>query len=393
MTNWILPCRLVTAVCLFLSICFVTSFQARAGDSWRIVEISPEGRVHLRQHASNRSRILAYIPGNARGLKRLGCQGKWCRTVFRGKTGWVYKRYLAPDRVAARNNTPQNVNIRRNLADLDEGDLAALSQAKELSVFNPAGKAIPVYAFPSETLPIAGRLDDGVNSVEGLGACVKGWCYIRSGPLIGWLPAFILAPVHDGDEGDHETTAAIAETLAHTDEQKEQPALNNTINTATQASPDIAEHTASLYSKAGNKFYSLAGLAGKETLPIHAKPSDRSRIVGRIEQNEKQVEGLKNCSGKWCLVRVNDIRGWIERRHLADPEIDDSQTFKVTGLPFWSPLDVVDRPGKKASVVDKIPSYATGIVPIGDCNETICHVRYLGIAGWVDRTHLTPLQK
>lgn len=393
MTNWILFGRRVTAVCLFLSICFVMSYPARADDGWRIVEIRPEGRVHLRQHASNRSRILDYIPGDARGLKRLGCQGKWCKTVFHGKTGWVYRRYLAPDRAAARGNTPQNINVRRNLADLDEGDLAALSQAKALSVFNPAGKAIPVYAFPSETLPIAGRLDDGVNSVEGLGACIKGWCYIRSGPLIGWLPALILAPVQDGDKGDHESTATIAATLAHSNEEKEQPALNNTINTATRASPDIAELPASLYSKAGNKFYSLAGLAGKETLPIHAKPSDRSKIVGRIDQNEEQVEGLKNCSGKWCLIRVNGIRGWIERRHLADPAVDDSLAFKVTGLPLWSPLEVVDQPGKTANVIGEIPSYATGIVPIGDCDETICHVRYLGIAGWVDGKHLTPQQK
>lgn len=392
MMKWVSFGRAFIAVSLFLSVCIVTSDPVRADDSWRITEMRPEGRVHLRRQASNRSRILAYIPGNARGLKRLGCRGKWCKTVFRGKTGWVYKRYLAPDKTA-RKSTPRHVNVRRDFSNLDEQDMTVLSEAKELRVFNPEGKTIPVYAFPSEALPIAGRLGDGINRVEGLGACVKGWCYIRSGPLIGWLPALILAPVHEGDEDGNETTASITATLDQPDDQNEQPALNNTIHTATQASPDIAEQTTALFSKAGNKYYGLAGLAGKETLPIHSKPSDRSKIVGRIEQDEKQIEGLKNCSGKWCLIRANGIRGWIERRHLADPEAVGALAFKVTGLPLWSQLEVLDRPDEKANVVGEIPTYATGIIPIGDCSETICHVRYLGIAGWVDGKHLTPQKR
>ncbi len=390
MTHWVLFGRVFATVSLFLSACIVISHPVHAADGWRIVEIHPKGRVHLRQHATSRSRILAYIPGDARGLKRLGCQGKWCKTVFRGKTGWVFKRYLAPDRTA-RHGSKQQANVVKDLVDLDQRDMAALSEAKKFHVFNPAGKRVSVYAFPSETLPIAGHLNDGINSVEGLGACVKGWCYVRSGPLIGWLPALILVPAHEGAGDNSETTASIAAALAQPDHQKEQ-ALNNTINTATQASPNTAEKTAPLFSDAGNKYYSLAGLAGRETLPIRSEPSDRSSIVGRIEQNEHRIEGLKNCSGKWCLVRVEGIRGWIERRHLADPEVAGSQIFKVTGRPLWSPLEVVDQPGRKANVVGEIPSYATGIVPIGGCDEKICHVRYLGLAGWVDGKHLTPQQ-
>jgi SH3-like domain-containing protein len=390
MTNGVLFGRVCVAVSLLLPACVVASDAVYAADSWRIVEIRPEGRVHLRQQATSRSRILAYIPGTARGLKQLGCSGKWCKTEFRGKTGWVFKRYLAPDS-AGKNKSTRQAQPTRNLADLDENDMAALSEAKTLHVFNPEGQAISVYAFPSETLPIAGRLHDGTDSVEGLGACVKGWCYIRSGPLIGWLPALILAPAHEGGNGDNETTASIAATLAPPDPHKEQ-ALNNTINTATQAALDTEARTAPLFSDTGNKYYSLAGLAGRETLPIRAEPNERSSVVGQIEQEEKRIEGLKDCSGKWCLIRVHALRGWIERRHLADPEVAGSQVFKVTGLPLWSPLEVIDRPSRDADIVGEIPAYATGIVPIGGCDDNLCHVRYLGLAGWVEGKHLTPQQ-
>lgn len=387
MTNWVLIGRVFAAVSLFISACIVTSYSAHAADSWRIVEIRPEGRVHLRQRATSRSRILAYIPGDAHGLKHLGCAGKWCKTEFRGKTGWVYRRYLAPEA-----NTPaprqRHASLPKDLTELDERDMAALSEAKKLRVFNPVGKTVSVYAFPSETLPIAGRLNDGINSVEGLGACVKGWCYIRSGPLIGWLPALILAPAHEGEDANSETTASITSELVQPGHKEH--SLNNTINTATRVSLNIDAESGPVLSKTGNKYYGLAGLAGEETLPIYASPGDDARIVGRIGQNEKRIEGLKNCSGKWCLVRVKGLRGWVERRHLADPEVAGSQVFKVTGLPLWSQLEVVDRPGGQANVVGEIPSYATGIVPIGGCDEALCHVRYLGVAGWVDGKHLTP---
>lgn len=385
MTNGVLFGRVFVAVSLLLPACVVSFDAAHAADRWRIVEINPEGRVHLRQQATSRSRILAYIPGNARGLKQLGCSGKWCKIEFRGKTGWVFKRYLAPEN-AGRSQASKPAPTTTNLAYLDEHDMAALSEAKTLHVFNPEGGAISVYAFPSETLPIAGRLSDGIDSVEGLGACVKGWCYVRSGPLIGWLPALILAPA-DGDRDDSETTASIAATLAPLDPHKEQ-ALNNTINTATQAALDADTRPAPLFSERGNKYYSLAGLGGKETLPVRSEPDDRASIVGQIEKGETRIEGLKDCSGKWCLIRVNSLRGWIERRHLADPEVEGSQVFRVTGLPLWSPLEVVDRPSGDADVVGEIPSYATGVVPIGGCDDKLCHVRYLGLSGWVQGKHL-----
>ncbi|MBX2805296.1 MAG: SH3 domain-containing protein [Hyphomicrobiales bacterium] len=395
MTYRVLFSRALAITGFLLSACI---FPAQAAESWRIIEIQPEGRVHLREAATSRSRILAYIPGDARGLRHLGCSKKWCKTEFRGMKGWVYSRYLAPDETTTEITTPRRRDNSRNASNsrsansrqFDQRDMAALSEAKILRVFNPVGKAVSVYAFPSNTLPIAGKLNEGTTSVEGLGACVKGWCYIRSGPLIGWLPSLILTPAHDGSSTNGETTAAIRLNLSQ--ELSNEQAINGTINTATQALPDTPYETARLVPQEGNKYYSLAGLAGKETLDIRSKPSERSRVLGQLDKNEDRIEELKDCSGKWCLVRANGIRGWIERRHMADPELSKSLSYKVSGLPLWTPLDVLDQPRQDADIIGEIPSYAASIAPIGECNQDLCHVRYLGIAGWVQRKYLRAQQ-
>jgi SH3-like domain-containing protein len=43
-----------------------------------------------------------------------------------------------------------------------------------------------------------------------------------------------------------------------------------------------------------------------------------------------------------------------------------------------------------AEIVGEIPFYAGGIVPVGDCNGEWCHVRYLGLVGFVDTRRLRP---
>lgn len=369
-----------------IALSFLASAPAIA-ESWRVVNIEPEGRLHLRQDATSRSRVIAYIPGDARGLQSSRCSSNWCQIEFRGLTGWVYRRYLAPDKASDKLESGEDLVANLTI----EINIAELSNAKRLSVFNPAGNPLPVYSQPDESRPIAGRLGEGVTNVEGLGACVRGWCYIRSGPLIGWLPALLLAP-SPADQKDDETTASIVAEIDKPNTNKDKNALNETINTATTASVNPQER-GPLLSPAGNKYYSLAGLAGRRSLTIHAEADEKSRPIGAISRDATRIEGLRKCVRKWCLVRWNDVDGWVERRHLADPEVEDTQLFAVTGLPLLTPLDVVDRPGAAANVVGKIPSYATGIVPIGGCDKTWCHVRYLGVAGWVSGDKLKPEQR
>ncbi len=366
------------------------SEQAEA-ETWRVTNLKPSQRLHLRQRASARSRVVGYIPGNARGLKGGLCTRSWCKVEYGGKSGWVYRRYLKLDPRAAKARKRQ-ARVKPEVGP----DLRDLALKKTLYLKSAGGKPIPIFAFPNDKLPVAGLLEPGTRSVKGLGACVRNYCYVRSGQLIGWLPqsAFRSSdePVANGqaEKSAEDVTAALPHPV-HADEGE---ALNKTQTTATNlavnaknaaiAEPVIAGET---------KFYTLAGLSGESPLAMYREADGTSEIVAWIPNDAKKIEGLHNCIKQWCLVRWKDKRGWVARRHLADESVEGSQTFQVTGLTLWKPLQVLDGPSADANVVGAIPSYATGVVPIGGCDEQWCHVRYLGIAGWVSGHYLEPQQQ
>jgi SH3-like domain-containing protein len=78
---------------------------------------------------------------------------------------------------------------------------------------------------------------------------------------------------------------------------------------------------------------------------------------------------------------------------LADDGLKETNNYQVAGIGLLDKLEVIDSPTNDGGVVGHIPAYATGIVPIGRCDDSWCHVRYLGLAGWVRGKYLTPTKR
>jgi SH3-like domain-containing protein len=351
-----------------------SSAPATAKETWRVTDIAPSARIHLRQEAHNRSKVIAYIPGDARGLSRGPCDDGWCQVEYQGLKGWMFARYLTRDE-----QPPQETAA----AALTSAQINALATRKTLQLAKRDGSPLAIYAFPNERLPVAGSLPPAVETVQGLGSCIRDWCYVRSGELIGWLRAEAFAAEEAATEPA--TAAALAVSMT-SDESK---ALNKTEPTATHAIVQAAATLPAL-GDLGTKSYTLAGLGGQSALAMREQPDGTSRILAWIPNGATDVEGLRKCVEKWCLVRHATVSGWVARRHLADVSVETSQTFQAKGVELWGTLDVLDYPNAHANIVGKIPSYATGIVPIGGCDDDWCHVRYLGIAGWVSGQYLEP---
>lgn len=366
----------IAPVTLLLAMAFYLGYSApaTAGESWRVTGIDPSARIHMRQQADNRSKVVTYIPGEARGLSGGECEDGWCEVEYHGFKGWVFARYLTPD------NPPRPEGT---AAALTPDHIRSLATKKTLQLVKRDGPPIAIYAFPNERLPVAGRLPAGIETVQGLGSCLGDWCYVRSGELVGWLraEAFIL----EDDAKDQGATSALAATVS----AEEGKALNKIVPTAAQATIQTAAAIQGL-GDLETKSYTLAGLGGQSSLAMREKPDGDSRILAWIPNGAKDVEGLRKCVEKWCLVRHDNVSGWVARRHLADVAVESTQIFQARGVELWGALDVLDYPNPNGNVVGKIPSYATGIVPIGGCDEDWCHVRYLGVAGWVSGQYLEP---
>ncbi len=354
------------------SMCVPATGQA---ETYLINNVDRSARIHMRASPSNRSKVVAYIPIDSR-LEGTGkCDSKWCQVTFKGAKGWVFRKYLREE--------PQDTAAEA-VAKPEEPAVAALPRASDapkeippdlqdtmLRLVFANNRPVPVYTFPSDRLPAAGRIDPGTEEVEDLGTCARKFCYIRHGALVGWIP----------DE------AIVKEDKAPGPAQ----ALDKTVTSAAQAAGQAASM---LDGWAGTevKTYTLAGLSGDGSLPMREEPTDSATIKGHIPGDAKGVEGLRKCIAKYCLVRYEALSGWVARRHLAD-EAEGGKRFQVSGVALWGALDVMDYPGPDAAIIGHVPAYATGLVPIGGCDKDWCHIRYLGIAGWVAAKFIEPMRR
>lgn len=216
----------------------------------------------------------------------------------------------------------------------DQADIAALERLKTIRLVNPEGILIPIHSFPDEKLPVAGFIAADTKQVEGLGSCISTWCYVRAGDLIGWLELIYFAPDQFPDAQDAEEQPAAAPEPPASEPRLEPGQTDRTLNeTATTATTFAAIEDAA--------------------------PEAADGPFGEIQQPP------------------------------ADPAPEGARAFRVSGRDLWTPLEIFDRPAEDAEIVGTIPSYTSGIVPIGACNRSWCNIRFLNISGWVRTKYLT----
>ncbi len=113
-------------------------------------------------------------------------------------------------------------------------------------------------------------------------------------------------------------------------------------------------------------------------------------MAGTVWAGAGEIEDLKHCVRQWCLIKYNGASGYVQGRFLARTSGIGKQRYGIGGSFRGEAITVFDFPGRDAGVAGEIPFYASGIVPIGDCGPDWCHIRYLGLVGWVKTPGLVP---
>lgn len=232
--------------------------------------------------------------------------------------------------------------------------------------------AVHLRAWPSNRSRVLAYIHAGT-VVASSGPCNERWCNVAFKGLKGW----VFRPYVQ------ETTEPVTE-FPVAEEGQAPPGPSPIIATAAPTGPEIA-------GEGGDPKhirYSVVGLNAAAWLSIREQASDDANVLGIIPQNASGVEDLKKCTRQWCLVRYKGISGFVLRRFLAEPVDGASARYSVSGIPLEGSLSVFDFPGADANIVGSLPSYASGIVRIGDCDRKWCHVRYLGLVGWVATSNL-----
>lgn len=89
--------------------------DADGPDTWRVYGIKDYSALNIRRGPSEEFSVTGSLPYDAKGLENLGCfpqfnaaewsnlskrervlaiNMRWCKIRFKGRTGWVYGRYL-----------------------------------------------------------------------------------------------------------------------------------------------------------------------------------------------------------------------------------------------------------------------------------------------------------
>lgn len=143
---------------------------ARA-ESFRVNNVDRAERINMRKSPSNKSKIVAYIPPEGR-LEGTGqCNARWCEVTYKDLSGWVFRKYLTPEpnhaeqpRAEQPAGRPGEAEKRAETAAPQPNDAETEKavpsdlQDRTLRLAFPNGRPIPVYAFPSDRLPAAGRI-------------------------------------------------------------------------------------------------------------------------------------------------------------------------------------------------------------------------------------------
>ncbi len=327
--------------------------------------------VHMRKGPSNRSTVIAYVPPSTVVAGAGQCTDRWCKVTFKENEGWRFRRYLAETAEPA---TPP----------FGAAEAATQPAPGLLKVAPDAPQAgIPVQELPGDGMPVIGTIPADAGGIADLKQCLLAWCRVRLGNLEGWVPAGTLVR-EDGQPFEPTETGGLAEALARAERDRRAP---------TDAEP---ERTAALPQSAGTEkpslgrpgTYNLAGVAAGGTLSLRGEPSETSVIVGSVPFDASNIEGMKQCVKKWCLVRYRGVTGFILRRHLVRADTQPNLRYRVDGVAFDAAVEVFAFPGPDAEVVGSIPPFATGLVPIGNCDRAWCHIRYFGVVGWVNTRFL-----
>jgi uncharacterized protein YgiM (DUF1202 family) len=63
----------------------------------QITGVASNDHLNIRAKAHYKSQKLGQIPYNGHCVRKIHCQGKWCKITYNGVKGWVNKRYLSKE--------------------------------------------------------------------------------------------------------------------------------------------------------------------------------------------------------------------------------------------------------------------------------------------------------
>ncbi len=233
--------------------------------------------------------------------------------------------------------------------------------------------AAHLHSAPASQAPVIASIP--VNAVlTSTQPCAKGWCLVQYKGARGWIYRNFIAetPVNAAPAAAA-PAAPMVKAPMHKPAAAPQPAA---------AAPPVRLPAPQTGASAT---YRVIGLQPGESLPVREGPVDNEPMVGSLPSSASGITDLKTCVRQWCLVGHDGIKGYAQSRFLGRERQGPATRYSIAGD---GNVKVFSFRSANADVVGEIPFFASGIVSVGDCNADWCHIRYLGLVGFVETRSL-----
>lgn len=344
-----------------------------------LVRLKNDGQpLFLRRFPGEQSAISARLSPPIRSVEiSRGCLKEWCHVRIGAASGWLKKDRLdpytpdneqeeKPPKKPKKYVTPQDEDVGRS----PPSSTAALPQQDD--ALPERQIALPERSIEPELveipLPVRKR---PVSSLKKL-------ALLKLDPI----PQPKIETQNKDQDKEDEDKESVREAVSTTLNRKIIENLEvikprqNTVVTSLKLS-DIKKQK-----------YALTRLKNVTFLPVREDHTENARILGGIPFFADDVEALGLCIDEWCLVKRGTLRGWIKRHHLSEASEIETPRLQLKNTVGDSKIAVFTKPDEKADITSYLMHPATGIVPIGACDQEWCNIRYSDATGWISSKHL-----
>ncbi len=235
--------------------------------------------------------------------------------------------------------------------------------------------AAHLHAAPASQSPVVASVPINA-ALTSSQPCTKGWCLVEYKGIRGWIYKNYVA--------ETPVKAAPAAAVPAKPAAKAAPPQPLPVAAPQPAAAPPPARAAAPRS-AASAAYRVIGLQPEESLPMREGPLDSEPMVASLSSSASGITDLRTCVRQWCLIGHDGIKGYAQSRFLAHERLGPTLRYSIAGE---TNLKVFSYRAADADVVGEIPFYASGILAVGDCSGDWCHVRYLGLVGFVETRSL-----
>lgn len=246
-----------------------------------------EGTVNVREKTDTNSKKVTYVFKNDK-VEVLEKDGSWYKVKAKGKTGYIYEKYVKVDQSALSVQTSEQEANAEVTKDVETK--LTLSNDVQVRLVPNLSSCIITTASKNTKFQVLKQMDT--------------WTYVSVNGFTGWIRSNqIIEENNEKSESNHQTESQVAsETVEKS---------NTSTATSTQETTSKSTTTKTTSKKTKKAYIKY------DTVNLREKASATSKILAKLKLND-EVTVLEKVNNVWAKVSIEGKTGYVSQDLLSD---------------------------------------------------------------------------